>query len=169
MVEPLRHRQTKEAATDMFYLPPPRHISTLPFTSLWLLRSTVRMSASHPKATESPRSSEMTRCAITSREQMQQTGSPVIRSPRRHAREARLELSGQSPSQPSNSLTSRTWSPDRSVSRSLSCLSESGRHSQRRDGTRPRYQTHRQRARQRQNIHGLDKRQEAVLFRQDRR
>jgi hypothetical protein len=30
MVEPLRHRQTKEAATDMFGLPPPRHISTLP-------------------------------------------------------------------------------------------------------------------------------------------
>src|SRR5262245_48401464 len=30
MVKPLRHRQTKEAATDMFYLPPPRHISTLP-------------------------------------------------------------------------------------------------------------------------------------------
>src|SRR5262245_20170848 len=30
------------------------------FTSLWLLRSTVRMSASHPKATESLRSSEMT-------------------------------------------------------------------------------------------------------------
>ena len=30
MVEPLRHRQTKEAVTDMFYLPPPRHISTLP-------------------------------------------------------------------------------------------------------------------------------------------
>jgi hypothetical protein len=29
MVEPLRHRQTKEAATDMFYLTPPRHISTL--------------------------------------------------------------------------------------------------------------------------------------------
>ena len=28
MVEPLRHRQTKEAATDMFYLTPPRHIST---------------------------------------------------------------------------------------------------------------------------------------------
>jgi hypothetical protein len=31
MVEPLRHRQTKGAATDMFYLMPPRHISTLPF------------------------------------------------------------------------------------------------------------------------------------------
>ena len=29
MAEPLRHRQTKEAATDMFYLTPPRHISTL--------------------------------------------------------------------------------------------------------------------------------------------
>jgi hypothetical protein len=26
----LRHRQTKGAATDMFYLTPPRHISTLP-------------------------------------------------------------------------------------------------------------------------------------------
>jgi hypothetical protein len=30
MVEPLRHRQTKGAATAMFYLTPPRHISTLP-------------------------------------------------------------------------------------------------------------------------------------------
>jgi hypothetical protein len=29
MVEPLRHRQTKEAATDMFDLQQPRHISTL--------------------------------------------------------------------------------------------------------------------------------------------
>ena len=28
MVEPLRHRQTKEAATDMCSLQPPRHIST---------------------------------------------------------------------------------------------------------------------------------------------
>ena len=32
MVEPLRHRQTKGAATAMFYLMPPRHISTLPKT-----------------------------------------------------------------------------------------------------------------------------------------
>jgi hypothetical protein len=32
--EPLRHRQTKGAATDMFYLTPPRHISTLPFASM---------------------------------------------------------------------------------------------------------------------------------------
>src|SRR3974377_749431 len=30
MVEPLRHRQTKGAATDMPGLPPPRHPSTLP-------------------------------------------------------------------------------------------------------------------------------------------
>ena len=30
MAELLRHRQTKEAETDMFYLKPPRHISTLP-------------------------------------------------------------------------------------------------------------------------------------------
>ncbi len=33
MVEPLRHRQTKGAETDMPGLPPPRHIPTLP-TSL---------------------------------------------------------------------------------------------------------------------------------------
>jgi hypothetical protein len=33
MAEPLRHRQTKEAATDMFYLTPPRHISTLPIST----------------------------------------------------------------------------------------------------------------------------------------
>jgi hypothetical protein len=31
MAEPVRHRQTKEAATDMFDLQPPRHIPTLPF------------------------------------------------------------------------------------------------------------------------------------------
>src|SRR5450756_433338 len=34
MVEPLRHRQTKEAATDMFCLKPPRHISTLHFAAV---------------------------------------------------------------------------------------------------------------------------------------
>jgi hypothetical protein len=31
MVEPLRHRQTKEAATDMLDLKSPRHTSTLPW------------------------------------------------------------------------------------------------------------------------------------------
>ena len=30
MVEPLRHRQTKGAETDMPGLPPPRHFPTLP-------------------------------------------------------------------------------------------------------------------------------------------
>ena len=33
MVEPVRHRQTKGAATDMFDLQPPRHTSTLPTPS----------------------------------------------------------------------------------------------------------------------------------------
>ena len=31
MAELLRHRQTKEAVTDMFTLQPPRHIPTLPW------------------------------------------------------------------------------------------------------------------------------------------
>jgi hypothetical protein len=34
MVEPLRHRQTKEAETDMSNLQPPRHIPTLPKTAV---------------------------------------------------------------------------------------------------------------------------------------
>ena len=34
MAEPLRHRQTKEAETDMPGLPPPRHIPTLPAVGL---------------------------------------------------------------------------------------------------------------------------------------
>src|ERR1035441_9923850 len=42
MVEPLRHRQTKGAATDMFYLTPPRHISTLPKTEVAALGRYVR-------------------------------------------------------------------------------------------------------------------------------
>jgi hypothetical protein len=33
MVEPLRHRQTKGAATDMPGRLPPRHIPTLPFSA----------------------------------------------------------------------------------------------------------------------------------------
>jgi hypothetical protein len=39
MVEPLRHRQTKEAATDMFDLQLPRHISTLPISTFSPVRS----------------------------------------------------------------------------------------------------------------------------------
>jgi len=42
-VEPLRHRQTKGAATDMFYLTPPRHISTLHFSDLTLALGDVRL------------------------------------------------------------------------------------------------------------------------------
>src|ERR1700726_1315255 len=43
MAEPLRHRQTKEAATDMFYLKPPRHISTLPFAPILACPRHVRL------------------------------------------------------------------------------------------------------------------------------
>src|SRR5712692_3880411 len=42
MVEPLRHRQTKEAETDMFSLQPPRHIPTLPKTEVSGLARHVR-------------------------------------------------------------------------------------------------------------------------------
>ena len=42
MVEPLRHRQSKEAATDMFSLQPPRHISTLPILLKNALVETVK-------------------------------------------------------------------------------------------------------------------------------
>ena len=46
MAEPLRHRQTKEAETDMPGLPPPRHIPTLPLSPslpIWCRRPTARM------------------------------------------------------------------------------------------------------------------------------
>src|SRR6266851_4999572 len=45
MAEPVRHRQTKEAATDMFDLQPPRHIPTLPKA---LVRGSRRRSPVHP-------------------------------------------------------------------------------------------------------------------------
>jgi hypothetical protein len=38
MAEPVRHRQTKEAATDMFDLQPPRHIPTLPILVVLTVR-----------------------------------------------------------------------------------------------------------------------------------
>jgi hypothetical protein len=49
MVEPLRHRQTKEAETDMFSLQPPRHIPTLPKTdlSVWPSNIRFRLSSGH--------------------------------------------------------------------------------------------------------------------------
>jgi hypothetical protein len=39
MADPLRHRQTKGAATDMVDLRPPRHIPTLPLADSTLLAS----------------------------------------------------------------------------------------------------------------------------------
>src|ERR1700720_433299 len=42
MVKPLRHRQTKGAATAMFYLMPPRHISTLTIADLSAALNDVR-------------------------------------------------------------------------------------------------------------------------------
>ena len=47
MVEPLRHRQTKGAATDMLYLTPPRHISTLPKSEVWVHNLEVRFAFSN--------------------------------------------------------------------------------------------------------------------------
>src|ERR1700693_413562 len=47
-VEPLRHRQTKGAETDMPGLPPPRHVPTLPYPAH--LRPAGGGSGQHPKA-----------------------------------------------------------------------------------------------------------------------
>ena len=49
MVEPLRHRQTKGAVTDMFYLTPPRHISTLPDSEVVMTSQRIR---STPRKTD---------------------------------------------------------------------------------------------------------------------
>jgi uncharacterized protein YabE (DUF348 family) len=46
MAEPVRHRQTKEAVTDMFDLQPPRHIPTLPKTVLAALKNNGRSTRS---------------------------------------------------------------------------------------------------------------------------
>jgi hypothetical protein len=46
MVEPLRHRQTKEAETDMFDLKPPRHTSTLPKAAYRVRAGDLLMTAS---------------------------------------------------------------------------------------------------------------------------
>src|SRR5437879_2490452 len=45
MIEPVRHRQTKEAGTDMFYLTLPRHTSTLPEADI---RSIVKAAGTNP-------------------------------------------------------------------------------------------------------------------------
>ena len=50
MVEPLRHRQTKGAETDMPSLPPPRHIPTLPTAAIHLVEPTVALRISEGAA-----------------------------------------------------------------------------------------------------------------------
>ena len=58
MVEPLRHRQTKEAETDMFDLKPPRHTSTLPgSTKLEVSITSPLLGAKQPPVANVPRSS----------------------------------------------------------------------------------------------------------------
>ena len=64
MVEPLRHRQTKGAATDMFCLTPPRHISTLPFA---LFLRCPRHGCFTPETGHSSDGSARQKCAINTR------------------------------------------------------------------------------------------------------
>ena len=47
MVEPLRHRQTKGAETDMPGLPPLRHTSTLPVDAPFHARENVGVVVAH--------------------------------------------------------------------------------------------------------------------------
>ena len=51
MVEPVRHRQTKGAATDMFYLTPPGHIPTTREARRW---SIVNLSIFFPNKCRAP-------------------------------------------------------------------------------------------------------------------
>jgi hypothetical protein len=67
MVELLRHRQTKEAETDMFSLKPPRHIPTLPSSTKSSNSAYELMSASTPKATKIARRRNMSRMGWTGR------------------------------------------------------------------------------------------------------
>jgi hypothetical protein len=54
MAEPLRHRQTKGAETDMFYLTPPRHISTLPIATVSRCPRYVRFSSDSDQIADVP-------------------------------------------------------------------------------------------------------------------
>ena len=56
MAEPLRHRQTKGAETDMPSLPPPRHIPTLPIAAY---RSSLRAIFLTSRTITRPRVSEV--------------------------------------------------------------------------------------------------------------
>src|SRR5713226_6015188 len=70
MAEPLRHRQTKEAETDMFSLQPPRYIPTLPTSADF-------------GGAQSRQLSELLR---TCRKQASDDWCPFIRSPRRRSK-----------------------------------------------------------------------------------
>ena len=64
MAEPVRHRQTKGAATDMFDLPPPRHTSTLPRADVLLAVQAPLWSAASACPPSSRRSFFPSRCMI---------------------------------------------------------------------------------------------------------
>jgi len=55
MAEPLRHRQTKGAETDMPSLPPPRHIPTLPVDAPFQARENVGIVAARGRMLSSVR------------------------------------------------------------------------------------------------------------------
>jgi hypothetical protein len=55
MADPLRHRQTKGAATDMVDLTPPRHISTLPVDAPFQARENVGIVAARGRMLSSVR------------------------------------------------------------------------------------------------------------------
>jgi hypothetical protein len=60
MLEPVRHRQTKGAATDMFVLPPPRHTPTLPQQIRCLkILPTTKDSVSHDRIVELKKSDSL--------------------------------------------------------------------------------------------------------------
>src|SRR5271166_4046822 len=65
MAEPLRHRQTKEAATDMFSLQPPRHIPTLPLASEAIGAGGRSMSAVPPIASKFCTAAKDAKCQST--------------------------------------------------------------------------------------------------------
>src|ERR1700738_2877943 len=67
MVEPLRHRQTKGAATDMFYLTPPRHISTLPKADFDAALSHVRFTPDNALQRRRPPRPLRAGCGLTHR------------------------------------------------------------------------------------------------------
>ena len=76
MAEPLRHRQTKGAETDMPSLPPPRHIPTLPFADLPPLSTEPRVRAF--VRTHAPRRE---RGEPRSWEGPERRGAPLYRAP----------------------------------------------------------------------------------------